>query len=209
MLIGGGGHARSVFDAIEAAGEYEIAGFVDADSDLEGYRTARLLGTDADLRRVKEGGVSYAHVSVGYLGKGSLRERLVALGESAGFLFPAIVDPSAAIATDAEVGNGSFIGKLSVVNSAARIDAHCIINSGAIVEHDVEIGAFSHIAPGAVVCGGACLGRRVFVAAGAVVGPGVRIGNGSVVAAGTVLLQNLDNSQLAIGCPPTIKEWSS
>lgn len=207
VLIGGGGHARSVFDAIESGGTYEVSGFVDADPELQGYRGATFFGPDSVLPYVRETGVSFAHVSVGYLGKGMLREKLAELSEAAGFTFPAIVDPSAVIAADAEVGSGSFVGKLAVVNSAASIGRHCIINSGSVIEHDVVVEDFSHVAPRAVICGEARIGRCAFIAAGAVVGPGVTVGAGSVVSAGCILLSDLGDSQLAIGCPTVTKRW--
>lgn len=44
VLIGGGGHAKSVVDTLEAAGEYEIAGFVDRQARTYGYRGYEVIG---------------------------------------------------------------------------------------------------------------------------------------------------------------------
>lgn len=50
ILIGAGGHARSVVDTIEKQGHFEIAGFVDAEEiGQKVYRSYTCLGQDEDL----------------------------------------------------------------------------------------------------------------------------------------------------------------
>lgn len=190
VLIGCGGHAKSVVDAIEAAGEYTVAGFVatQAERDVT-YRGYRVLGTDGDLEKIYADGVTCAAVCVGFMGEGRVRDRLAERVKAVGFTLPAIVDPSAVIAADAELAEGVFVGKRAVVNSAAGVEPMAIVNTAAVVEHDCRVGAYSHVAVGAVLCGGVTVGEHTLIGAGATVlqcrhlGADVRVGGGATVLA--------------------------
>lgn len=52
ILLGCGGHAKSVIDAIEAAGKYQIAGMIDSiyPNDFE-YRGYKVIGCDEQLQK--------------------------------------------------------------------------------------------------------------------------------------------------------------
>ena len=125
ILIGGGGHALSVADAIISGKRYKIIGYTDV-SDT--HISMRYLGTDDVLEGLHEQGILNAVITVGYLGKSSIRDRLYDIAKQAGFQLPAIIDPSAVVSDSADVGEGVFIGKRAVVNVGARIDRMCIIN---------------------------------------------------------------------------------
>ena len=198
VLVGAGGHARSVVDSIEGAGELRITGFVDNDPSCE-YRGYRVVGSDEDLPSLLEGGIALAAVCVGFLGAGDTRARLADKLREIGFALPAVVDPSAAVAKDALVGEGAFIGKCAAVNSSARIGGLAIVNSGAVVEHDCAIGECSHVSVNAAVCGGSSIGSRTLVGAGATVIQGVRVGNGCTVGAGAVVLADVPDGSTVVG----------
>ena len=54
LIVGAGGHGRSVAEAVLAAGEFELAGFVDdAAAGLTSVWNFAVLGTTADLRRYR------------------------------------------------------------------------------------------------------------------------------------------------------------
>lgn len=197
VLIGAGGHARSVVDSLAAVGEYEIVGFIDRD--VVSYRGIRTIGRDEDLPKLYESGVQHAFVCVGYLGKGRQREAISQMLLDLGFELATVIDPSAAIADDAEIGRGSFVGKLAVVNANASIGPMSIINSGAVVEHDCKVGDFSHVSVNATLCGGVVVGEAAFVGAGATVVQGVTLGNRSIVGAGSVVLTDVPASKTVVG----------
>ncbi len=200
LLIGCGGHAKSVVDSIEAAGQYDIAGFVGTPQEQEfTYRGYRVLGTDADLPALYASGVRYAALCVGYLGEGRLRDRLASSVKAAGFTLPIVMDSSAVVAADAVIGEGTFIGKNAVVNAAATVGRLAIINTAAVVEHDCRVGDFSHVAVGATLCGGVTVGEHALVGAGATVLQGLAVGDNARVGAGATVLIDIADNTTAVG----------
>lgn len=198
VILGNGGHAKSLVDIIEREKRYEIAGYVvnENDPDMSDAKYSR-LGGDAQLRQIFQSGVKNAAVGVGYMGNSGLREKLWAQLKQIGFFLPVICDPSAVLAGDAGIGEGSFIGKGSIVNANASVGKMCIINTGAIIEHDCEVEDFSHISVGSVLCGNVRVGAASFVGANATVIQGISIGRGCVIGAGTTIRKNLKDNYMA------------
>lgn len=188
ILAGFGGHARSVADTIEREGKFSIAGYTD--NEKTSNSSYRWLGTDEVFEQYYQSGILYAAISIGYMGHGSIRDELYKELKNIGFQLPVVVDPSAVIARDVQIGEGTFIGKGAVINSGAKIGKMCIINSGALIEHDNQIGDYTHIAVRAVLCGDVQIGSHSFIGANATVVQGVQIENRSFVKAGSVITQN-------------------
>lgn len=185
VLVGFGGHAKSVADTIERTGQYNIVGYTDIKEDAACNRY-KYLGADAALKDIYESGVKCAAVGVGYVGKGDTRDKLYMMLKGIGFELPVIVDPSAIVSETAVIEEGAFIGKGAIANAEARIGKMCIINSKALVEHETVVGDYSHVAVGANLCGKVSLGDHVFVGAGAVVVQCVNVGAGAFIRAGEV-----------------------
>lgn len=196
VLIGGGGHALSAADVITSGKTYRIAGYTDV-SDT--YIQLRYLGTDDVLESLYEKGVLNAAITVGYLGKSSIRDKLYHRAKQTGFRLPVIIDPSAVISDSAQVGEGIFIGKNAVVNAGARIGDMCIINTGAIVEHNNRIGEYSHIAVGAVLCGDVSVGGHTLIGANATIIQGVHIGMNAIIGAGSVVIRDVPDNGRVVG----------
>lgn len=193
IVIGSGGHAKSLVDTIEKRGEYEIVGCVvnDGVEWKEGI-SCPIVGNDDDLEELFAQGIRYAAVGIGYLGKENPRRRLYMRLKEIGFELPVICDYSAIISDRAEIGEGSFVGKGAVVNAGAKIGRCCIINTGAIVEHDCRIGDFSHISVSAILCGSVEVEEDCFIGANATVIQNRRIGSQCIVGAGETVKDNLE-----------------
>ena len=198
VLVGFGGHAKSIVDSIEAAGIYHIAGYTDPKSRCE-YHGYKCLGTDDDLAWLFQNGIRKAVVSVGYLGKGNLRNRLYEKLKQVGYQLPAIIDPSAVIGKDVKIGEGTYIGKRAVLNAGTQIGKMSIINTGAIVEHESKVGEFTHIAVGSVLCGSVSVGRKCLIGAGAVVIQEIEIEDEAVIGAGSVILGHIKRAETVYG----------
>lgn len=184
VLVGFGGHGKSVADAIEAGNQYRIYGYTDLQDNNSDYT---YLGNDDILEELIKSGVNKAFLCVGYLGKGTLRERLDGKLRAMGFTFPVIIDPSAVISSRAIIGEGTFVGKHAVINTEAIIGKQCIINSGAIVEHECVVDDFTHVAVGAVLCGQVKVGKAALIGANATVIQCREVADRKVVPAGVVV----------------------
>ena len=198
VLVGFGGHAKSVIDAIERGRQYRIAGFTEMKTCSE-YHGYVCLGTDERLDEIFRGGVQNAFVCIGYMGTGHIRDSLYSRLKNIGFSLPVISDPSAVISEHSVIGEGTFVGKNAVVNADARIGKMTIINTASVVEHEATVGDFSHIAVGAVLCGQAHVGHHCLIGANATVIQEKKIGDGSVVGAGSVVLRNVEGNKKVYG----------
>lgn len=200
LLIGGGGHCRSVLDSALSLNMYEKIGIVDFDESAS-VLGIPVVGNDYDLPVLLEEGWTEAFVSVGSVGSTALRRKLYQLAKDIGFNIPSIIDPSAQLARGAEIGEGVFIGKQAVVNTCSSIGRCAIINSGAVVEHDCSIGEFTHISPGAVMCGQVSVGSDSHIGAGTVIRQQITIGEKTLIGAGSVVLKDIPGSVTAYGNP--------
>lgn len=205
VLVGAGGHAKTIVDTIEHLGKYEIAGFITpSDIGKELYGGYKVIGHDEEMNKLYASGIHNAVIAIGFMGKTGLRNEIYEKLKTAGFYLPVIIDPSAIVAKDAKIGDGAYIGRRAVINADAHVGKACIINTGAIVEHECMVGDFSHVAVAAVLCGQATVGENTFIGANATVLQGCRIGNNCIVGAGSVVTKDINRSSISMGVPARI-----
>lgn len=181
ILVGFGGHGKSVADCIERQGKYHIVGYTDLCGQESVYT---YLGTDDVLSEYLAKGINKVAICLGYLGKGNLREKIYKKLKSKGFEFPIIVDPSAIVSDTAKIEEGTFIGKGVIINAEAKVGKLVILNTRCLVEHECLIGDYSHIAVGAVLCGQVEIGEAAFVGANATVIQCIKVGARKLIPAG-------------------------
>ncbi len=207
VLVGAGGHAKTIVDTIERNECYEIIGFIDKEHvGKEVYRSYRVIGQDEYLKKLFALGIHHAVLSIGYMGKGELRDDLYALLKSIGYNLPVIVDATAVVSKGASIGEGTYVGRNAVVNASAQIGKMCIINTAAVVEHECVVGDYSHIAVGAVMCGQAKLGSHVLLGSNATVVQQCEVGEFAIIGAGATVVDNLPAYCTAVGTPAKIIE---
>ena len=201
LILGMGGHAKSVTDAIERENKYEIAGYIVNDCNNASAKTKYpILGNDDNLPELFLQGIHNAAIGIGYLGKSGLRTVLYKKLKEIGYNLPVVCDPSAVVAAGVSIEEGSFIGKSSVINTDASIGKMCIINTGAIIEHDCCVSDFSHVSVGAVLCGGVSVGTGTFIGANATVIQGISVGNRTIIGAGEVLKKDIGANSVYCKC---------
>ncbi len=195
VLIGGGGHCKSVLDAALAMKTFSEIVITDPalPIGLELLNSCKVVGTDDLLPKLRNDGFNLAFITVGNVGVSPLRRKLAAMAKELGFEFPVIIDPTATVSSTAQVGVGTFIGKNAVINAEAKIGSHCIINTGVIIEHECSVGNYSHVSVGAVLCGNSHVGSECFIGAGSTVIQGVKIGSRIIVGANSTVLTDITN----------------
>lgn len=202
LLIGGGGHCRSVLDSLLSMEIFDDIGIIErSGGKSKTVLGVPVVGVDEDLEYLFQEGWRDAFITLGSVGNSSARKKIYGNLQKIGFKLPSIVDPTASLGRNVTLGSGVFVGKQAVVNVSTSIGECAIINTGAIVEHDCEIGRFVHVGPGGTLCGGVHVGDDSHIGAGAVVRQQISIGSGVLVGAGSVVVKPLPDDAVAFGNP--------
>lgn len=190
VILGGGGHASVVSEALRAAGE-TILGYTDRnprDTSLPG--NVRCLGTDEIVADYDPDIVRLA-IGIGSVRPSPERMNLYEGFRSRGFRFATVIHPSAVVAENVELGEGAQIMAGVVVQPGSRIGEATIINTRASIDHDCRIGRFVHVAPGVTLSGGVTLGDGCHVGVGSVVVQQISIGANAYVTAAQCVAANV------------------
>lgn len=200
LIVGAGGHARVVADAVTAArSDATIIGHLDDDAAKHGTLILGrpVLGPISSIDQWEHDAVALA-IGDNRI-RASLYDRL-----APGHRLPPVVHPRATIAASATIGNGAVLFAGAVVNPAAVVREDAIVNTGATIDHDCVLEPHAHAGPGSHVNGGCTLGRGAFLTTGVIVGHHVRVGEWTVVGAGSVVLDELPDGVLAYGAPARV-----
>jgi len=162
LLIGGGGHCKSVIDVIEQENKFKIAGIVDKKeligSDVLGYK---VIGCDDNLENLFEK-YKYAIVTIGQIKSSALRVKLFNILKEIGYELPVVISPLAYVSKHSIIKEGTIIMHNVLINACVKIGKNCIINTKALVEHDSTVENNCHISTAAVINGGATVRENTF-----------------------------------------------
>ncbi|KAB7628233.1 acetyltransferase [Alkalilimnicola sp. S0819] len=200
VVLGAGGHARVLVDALACAGR-EVAGALDPAMAMGVTpHGLEILGADDWLENAGPDDVQLVN-GLGANPDTGLRRAVYEKWTRRGFSFTEVRHPGALVARSARLGAGAQIMAGAVVQAAASLADNVVINTGAIIEHDASLGAHVFVAPGAILCGAVDLGEGVFIGAGAVVLPGRTVGPGAMVAAGAIVNRDVAAGRRVYGSP--------
>jgi len=199
-VVGAGGHAKVVVDALLASG-HEVLGFYDDKPALLGavpIPGVKVLGGTKDL---PEGSEGREYVVILAIGENRLRCRL---SRRLCVPYGVACASSAVLGRGVRIGKGSMILPSATVNIDTVIGGHVILNTSSSVDHDCTIGDFVHVGPGAHLGGDVVVGEGTFIGLGSSVIPGIRIGRWSIVGAGAVVTKDLPDNCTAVGVPAKV-----
>jgi sugar O-acyltransferase (sialic acid O-acetyltransferase NeuD family) len=178
LILGSGGHGRSVADAIRAQGD-AVLGFLDdnrsADELVAGDPVLGPLRLAWDVKTLPcpERAPTPDRFVVAF-GNPVLRQRWQQVLEAAGAPVGVVVHPRACVSPSAQLAPGCVVLAGAVINADAQLERGVLVNSGAVVDHDAFCGAYSQLGVNAAMAGGARLGPLASLAAGEVLGCGER-----------------------------------
>jgi len=199
-IIGAGGHAKVVVDALLTSGD-EVLGLYDDNPALLGVEPipgVKVLGDTKDLPGRME---MWKGMVILAVGENRMRFRL---SQQFSVTYGVACAPSAVLGRGVRIGKGSMILPSATVNIDTAIGEHVILNTSCSVDHDCVIGDFVHIGPGAHLGGGVVIGEGTFLGIGSSVIPGIRIGRWSVIGAGAVVTKDLPDNCTAVGVPAKV-----
>lgn len=184
LIVGAGGHGRSVAEVVLAGGAFQLVGFVDdAATQMPQVWQLPVLGSTADLMDCRR----HADAAIVAIGNNALREALQSRLDAAGFEIATVVHPQAMVSPRASLGMGCAIMAGAIVGTEARLGQGVIVNCGAVVDHHCQVDSFAHLSVRAAMAGGTALGHGAWMQAGSVLGYGVRVAPGVVLEPDTAL----------------------
>ena len=201
IVIGAGGHARVLIEALRLARQDIL--FVTDDNprahgrELYGYAVKG--SQDEVLAYTPEQAVLVN--AVGSTSQPVARSQVYQRFTTRGYRFIGVVHPSAIVSPNARLAPSVQVMAGAVIQEGAAIGANAIINTRATVDHGCSIGPHCHIAPDATLCGSVSVGQLCHVGAGATVIQGKRIGYRSLVAAGAVAVEDMPSESSVRGVP--------
>lgn len=207
IVLGAGGHAKVLVDALIGAGRL-VRGLTDADPAKAGAAVlgVPVLGEDKKVLAFAPEAVRLVN-GIGSARVPVLRRQLFDSFKKSGYFFERVVHPSAIVAPDVVLAEGAQIMAGVILQTGCRIGENVIINTRAAVDHDCVIGSHVHLAPGVTLCGNVEVGEGSHIGAGATVIQGVRIGCNCMVAAGAVVIRDIPDGVTVAGLPA--KEMNS
>lgn len=201
ILIGAGGHAKSVIEVVHTIKDIHIQGYADRlPSDDIFWHNYNYIGKDEDALNYIEKGFHFL-ITVGMIKNLELRAQLFDFFKKNGAPFLSPKASSAYLANTAQIGEGSVIMHQTLVNCGVKIGCNCIINSKALIEHDSIIGDHTHISTAAVVNADCQVGSNTFISSNATINRGLYIGNHVIVGAGSVVTRDVPDNTTVIGVP--------
>lgn len=203
IILGIGGHALSVADAVLSAG-WKLGGFYspegsDRSSALGSVFTTLDSVEFADTAFALGIGTNYSRedVATDLIKKFPQVEIVSVIHASASVSSFATVKPGAVILAHAVVGPGSTVGR------------GALLNTGASLDHESTLEDFSSLGPGAYTAGNVSVGKRTMVGMKAGIVQGIRIGQDSVVGAHSLVKSNLGDNVMAWGIPARVQRIRS
>ncbi len=183
ILVGGGGHCKSVIDVIRSSNQFEILGVLDHNLPKESLvLDVSVLGDDSAILSLKNECLN-VHITIGQIKSSVNRHRIVDFLMQQNLKFPNVISSSAMVSSYSKLGQGITVMHQAIVQADASIGDFTIINNKALIEHDVRIGNFCHISTGALINGNVTIGNDVFIGSGAVIVQGFTIPDGSFIKA--------------------------
>ncbi len=187
IVVGGGGHAAVVIAVLQKMSAQILGVTVAEDFGRKDVLGVPIIGDDDELNKFHPEEVIIAN-GIGMTTPGhSARLEVAKKVRERGFKCARIIDPTAIISSNIEIGEGVQILVGAIVQPRTKIGRDCIVNTGAQIDHDCEVGEGAHLGPGSVLAGNVKIGKETFIGAGTIITPGVIVGDGQFIRAGSVV----------------------
>ncbi len=202
VVFGAGGMGRELMWQLEETGGFNILGFADDSSQLQGKTVNGhkvLGGSDWLLNRREATAVAVA------LGNPKARKKIAdKLKANGKICFPNIIAPDAKISPFVEMGEGCIICFGNIITVNIKIGDFFISNRSNNIGHDCVIGDYVTLNPMSCISGNVNIGSGCDIGTGAKIIPGKIIGENTVIGAGAVVVRDLPSDCTAVGVPAAV-----
>jgi len=139
-----------------------------------------------------------AFVAVGYQQMNAVRATRIEQLAARGYDLPNIVDPSAFVSEEAQLGRNLLILDGASVEPFARLDDGCFVWSNAVVGHHSRLGKAVWVTAGAGIGGDSALGDRCFLGLNATVGNRAQLGKACFLGANALVTKSSGDSRVFV-----------
>jgi sugar O-acyltransferase (sialic acid O-acetyltransferase NeuD family) len=194
-IIGGGGHALVIIDAITEINKYDknkynIVGIYD--DNLRGYiLDIKVLGQTDNMNN------KYKYI----IGIGDIKIRNNIFEKNKNLQWVTIIHPKSIISDICHIGKGTFIGAGAIIQIKSKIGKHCIINTNCNIDHESSIGNFCNISPSVSICGKVTLENNIFVGANTCIIENISVKSFCTIGANSLVLKNINEPGVYVGNP--------
>lgn len=203
ILVGGGGHCKSVMEAAESAG-YSILGVLDMPEEVgKEILSSKVIGTDVDIHSYVD--KAEFVITVGFIKNPAIRINLYNKIKEAGGRLATVVASTAYVSKYAEIGEGTVVLHQAFVNAGAKVGKNVILNTATNIEHDAVIGDHCHISTGTMVNGECRVGERCFIGSQSVLANCISVGDDIIVGAGSFVRKSISEKGIYSGNPAILK----
>ena len=196
-IIGASALGRQIAHQASLADKpFEVVGFFDDFAATGGD----VLGSVDTVQRMYDGGAfNYLSVGVGY---NAMEFRASCADNFLGRIpLARIVLPGTFIDPTAQIEEGVVVLAGTMIDQDVKIDTNCFLSLGCSISHETVIGAHTYCAPRVTICGRCRIGRSCFLGAGCVIKDDIEVVNGVTIGAGAVVVNNITEPGVYIGCP--------
>ncbi len=206
VIIGAGELGREMYwHATMSKGygtEFDIKGYLDGDfrPEAEKYKNLQepLMGTEVTYTPDED------DVFICAFGNSNSRENVHNEMKRKGGQFINLINKTAIIQGNVNIGEGVLIGPYTVIGDNVTIGNHVMLNTHSSIGHDAVIGDYTCIMSYVDVTGCCQIGKKVFLASGCRMTPSTKIGDGAYVGIGSVVLRKVKPGVKVFGNPARV-----
>ena len=197
VILGIGGHAKSIVDLVSGIGYDEIY-LCDF---LNNSPRVNLIDNVKSYSEVISSFQKY-DFAIGIGDQNLRRELLVSITKNLPEAsFPYLVHRNAYVSKSAIIGKGSIIFSGSYVGPDVVLGNWCIINTNSVVEHDSKVGELCTLSLGVIIAGNVVIEDDCYIGMGALVSNSITIGGRVKIYAGSFVNQNVMAGTSVKGIP--------
>ena len=194
VVVGGGGHGKTVIEMLRAVGGYRIIGILDDGLDV-GCKILEVpvLGWLKLLSILEQQGLRYVINAVGGISRLQIRKDVFIQIAEAKLQCPTLVHPRAFVEPSAKLAEGVQVFPLAYVGSEAEVGFGCIINTAAVVSHDCVLGDYVNLSPNVSLAGEVEVGEMTLIGMGVTVNLRVKVGRNAKIGNGATVKGNVQD----------------
>ena len=208
VIIGGrvDGHAKVVLEIIQAAGKFEVEGFIDDNLFGKGLsiRGLPVIGTVSDLPMLTKKLKLYGAIVA--IGDNQKRRLLGIQVKESGLTLINVIHPTVHLDSDVVIGEGNCFCQGVIIVAGSTIGNSVNIHTGATIDHDNVIDDGANLGPGVHTAGRVKIGRDAFLGTGTIIIPDCSVGEGVIAGAGTVIIDSVEPYCKVVGVPARLIE---